>query len=367
MAYNIADLFEHTVDLVADREVLVVGDERRTYGQLEERANRLAHHLIDQGIGPGDHIGIYGPNSVEWIEGALAAYKIRAVPVNVNYRYVDDELRYLFDNADLKALVYDRDLGPRIESVRRALPLLQHLVHIEDGSEAAGARREHRHRRRRSPRGRPSATSRHGRADDHYIIYTGGTTGMPKGVIWRHEDVFFALGGGIDAYTNERVADEWTLAKRAAEAAGWDDLAQPAAAHARGRPVGPLALRVRGQPGGVPRPPVRCRRGVAHHRPRGRQHRVDHRGCDGPPDDRRARRDGGLRRTGRPRPVVDVRAGVDRGDLLAHGEGPVPRALPGPDAHRRHRLVGDRLERHADGGQGRHAEHRGRADRAGRP
>lgn len=222
MGYNIADLFEHTVDLVADREVLVVGDERRTYGQLEERANRLAHHLADQGIGTGDHIGIYGTNSVEWIEAALAAYKVRAVPVNVNYRYVEEELRYLFDNADLKAVVFDRELAPRVAAVRGSLPLLQHLVHIDDGSgadvtdvleelgsvsvdDAAASGSPQRDFEPRSP-------------DDHYIIYTGGTTGMPKGVVWRHEDVFFALGGGIDAYTNEPVADEWTLAKKAAEA-----------------------------------------------------------------------------------------------------------------------------------------------------
>ena len=219
MTYNIADLFEHTVDLVADREVLVVGDERRTYAELEARGNQLAHHLATAGIGAGDHIGIFGANSVEWIEAALAAYKIRAVPVNVNYRYVEEELRYLFDNADLKALVYDRDLGPRIDAVRGSLPLLQHLVHIEDGSQAA------------LPSGSVSVDDAIAGCsserdfgprsdDDHYIIYTGGTTGMPKGVVWRHEDVFFALGGGIDAYTNERVADDWTLAKKAAAADG---------------------------------------------------------------------------------------------------------------------------------------------------
>ncbi len=222
MGYNIADLFEHTVDLVGDREVLVVGDERRTYVQLEARANRLAHHLAQQGIGAGDHIGIYGANSVEWIEAALAAYKIRAVPVNVNYRYVEEELRYLFDNADLRAVVFDRELAPRLAAVRGSLPLLQHLVHVDDGGgadvdgvlselgsvalgEAAASGSPERDFPPRSP-------------DDHYVIYTGGTTGMPKGVVWRHEDVFFALGGGIDAYTNEPVADEWTLAKKAAEA-----------------------------------------------------------------------------------------------------------------------------------------------------
>jgi acyl-CoA synthetase (AMP-forming)/AMP-acid ligase II len=219
MAYNIADLFEHTVDLVADREVLVVGEERRTYRQLEERANRLAHFLIAQGIGPGDHVGIYGPNSVEWIEAALGAYKARAVPVNVNYRYVAEELRYLFDNADLKAVVYDRELSPRIDAVRASLPLLQHLVHIEDGSAVAPVAGSVALEDAMAS-GSPERDFGERSEDDHYIIYTGGTTGMPKGVVWRHEDVFFALGGGIDAYTNERVGDEWALAKKAADADG---------------------------------------------------------------------------------------------------------------------------------------------------
>src|SRR3546814_18662850 len=93
----------------------------------------MAHHLADAGIGPGDHIGIYGLNSAEWLEAALAAYKIRAVPVNVNYRYVADELRYLFDNADLKAVVHDRGLAPRVLAVRASLPLLRHLVPIDAG------------------------------------------------------------------------------------------------------------------------------------------------------------------------------------------------------------------------------------------
>ncbi len=219
MAYNIADLFEHTVDSVADREVLVVGDQRRTYAQLEGRANQLAHHLAAQGIGPGDHIGVYGSNSIEWIEATLAAYKVRAVPVNVNFRYVEEELRYLFDNADFKAVVYDREFAPRILGVRDSLPLLQHLIHMDDGS---GADVDDDLAKLGSvafedamATGSPERDFGPRSDDDHYVLYTGGTTGMPKGVVWRHEDVFYALGGGIDAYTNERVPNEWALAEKA--------------------------------------------------------------------------------------------------------------------------------------------------------
>ena len=219
MAFNIADLFEHTVDSVADREVLVIGSERRSYRQLEARANRLAHHLTAQGIGAGDHIGVYGANSIEWIEAALAAYKVRAVPVNVNFRYVAEELRYLFDNADLKAVVYDRELAPRLAAVRDDLPLLRHLIHVEDGSaddvDDVLAKLGSVPFEDAMSSGSPERDFSPRSADDHYVLYTGGTTGMPKGVVWRHEDVFYSLGGGIDAYTQEPVADEWTLATKA--------------------------------------------------------------------------------------------------------------------------------------------------------
>src|ERR1700692_1664433 len=134
MAWNIADLTEHVVDTVPDRVALIVGDEERTYAQLEERANRLAHPLAAHGVGPGEHVGVYGLNSHAFVETIFAAYKLRAVPVNVNYRYVEAELRYLFDNADLVALVHDAQFAPRIAAVRDALPMLRHLIAIDDGS-----------------------------------------------------------------------------------------------------------------------------------------------------------------------------------------------------------------------------------------
>ena len=217
MALNIADLFEHAVDAVPDRVALVFNQQRRTFRQLDEEANRFAHHLLAEGFGVGDHIGIYAQNSAEWLIAMVAIFKIRAVPININYRYVTDELAYLFDNADLVALVHGREYVDRIAEVRSVVPALRHLVAIDDGSEApldglgsvpfadalAGGSAE-RDFAPRSP-------------DDHYVIYTGGTTGMPKGVVWRHEDVFYGLGGGVDAYTNERITSEHELADRAAK------------------------------------------------------------------------------------------------------------------------------------------------------
>ena len=122
MAFNFADLFEHAVDATPDRVAVVVGDLHLSYADLDERVNRLAHHLSDHGIGAGDHVGIYGLNSAEWIESMLAAFKLRAVPININYRYVTAELAYLFSHADLTALIHDRAFGPLVAEALDALP-----------------------------------------------------------------------------------------------------------------------------------------------------------------------------------------------------------------------------------------------------
>jgi acyl-CoA synthetase (AMP-forming)/AMP-acid ligase II len=205
MQFNLADLFEHAVDHFGEREYLVCEGQRRTYREMEARANRLAHHLAAHGIGPGDHVGIYALNSVEWVETLWAVFKLRAVWININYRYVEDELRYLFDNADLKALVYQRQFAPRVAGVRDAMPLVRHTICIDDGSGAEtrglGSADYEAALASASPvRDFPPRS-----ADDRYILYTGGTTGLPKGVVWRHVDVFMALGGGIDPMTGERA------------------------------------------------------------------------------------------------------------------------------------------------------------------
>src|SRR5258706_3902023 len=99
MEFNVADLVEAAVDRVPDREILVCGPDRLTYAQLDARANRLGHYFQSLGLGRGDHIRIYGFHSTRWIETMLAAYQIRALPINVNYRYAEDEVRHLVGNA----------------------------------------------------------------------------------------------------------------------------------------------------------------------------------------------------------------------------------------------------------------------------
>jgi acyl-CoA synthetase (AMP-forming)/AMP-acid ligase II len=205
MEFNLADLFEHAADNFPDREYLVCDGKRRTYREMEERANRLAHHLAAHGIGARDHVGIYALNSVEWIETLWAVFKLRAVWININYRYVEEELRYLFDNADLKALVYQRQYAARVAGVLPAMPLLKHSIVIEDGSDADTSAIGSVAYETALASASPERDFGPRSADDHYILYTGGTTGMPKGVVWRHEDVFYALGGGIDPTTNVRV------------------------------------------------------------------------------------------------------------------------------------------------------------------
>jgi len=217
MEFNLADLFEHAADHFASREYLVAEGQRRTYAEMEERANRLAHHLADHAIGPGDHVGIYAYNSVEWVETLWAVFKLRAVWVNINYRYVEGELTYLFENADLKALVYQREFAPRVRNVIDTLPLLTHSIVIDDGSGADLDGLDSVDYEAAMASGSPVRDFGPRSPDDRYILYTGGTTGMPKGVVWRHEDVFFALGGGIDPTTNTRVDRPEALVARAQE------------------------------------------------------------------------------------------------------------------------------------------------------
>lgn len=201
MEFNLADLFESVADAVPERLALVCGEQRRTFAQLDERANRLAHYLRERGVNAGDHVGLYLYNCAEYLEAALAALKIRAVPININFRYVEAELSYLIDNADLVCLLYHREFAPRVAAVASAFPALETLITVADASAAtpvAGAIDYEVAQQEGSP-GREFGPRS---ADDLYIIYTGGTTGMPKGVMWRHEDLFYSgMFGGDPAGT----------------------------------------------------------------------------------------------------------------------------------------------------------------------
>lgn len=194
--FNIADLFEMVADKVPEREALVCGDTRLTFQQLDERASRMAHFLKGQGIKAGQHIGLYMYNCAEYLEAMLACFKIRAVPVNVNYRYVKDELLYIFDNANMVACIHHREFIPAIEEVRQAAPDLKLFVAVEDGSDHDLGRIGSFEYEAATHQGSPARDFGQRSGDDLFILYTGGTTGMPKGVMWPHENVFFAAMGG---------------------------------------------------------------------------------------------------------------------------------------------------------------------------
>jgi acyl-CoA synthetase (AMP-forming)/AMP-acid ligase II len=203
--FNLADLWERVADTVPDHEALVCAGRRLTFAEEDERATRLAHALAARGVGPGDHVACYLYNSIEYLEVMLAAFKLRAVPINVNYRYVEDELRYLFNDADLKALVHDAEFTPRVAAVRDGVPTLHTTIEVggpaDEYEKALAASSPER-----------IAIERSG--DDHYIIYTGGTTGMPKGVVWRQEDAFFSCFGGGDFSRQNMVKRPEEMAER---------------------------------------------------------------------------------------------------------------------------------------------------------
>jgi acyl-CoA synthetase (AMP-forming)/AMP-acid ligase II len=193
-SYNLADLLELLAEAGPDRPALAAGERRLTYGELNERASRVGHHLAAAGVRPGEHVSILAHNRVEWIESMLGAYKIRAVPIPVNFRYVADELWHVLHDSDSVALIGERSLLARVEKVRDELPELRHVIVIEDDSWEVipGAVAYEESLAAVSPADDfPERSS-----DDRYIMYTGGTTGSPKGVEWRCEDIFFAAMGG---------------------------------------------------------------------------------------------------------------------------------------------------------------------------
>jgi 3-oxocholest-4-en-26-oate---CoA ligase len=206
---NIAEVSEALAAALGEREALVFRDRRFSYAQWNERTRRFGNYLRSLGLGcrlprnrlkgwesGQDHLALYLYNGNEYLEGMLGAYKARVAPFNVNYRYVDDELVYLLNNARARAIVFHGEFAPRVQAVRDQVPTLEHFIQVADDSGAVlipGAV-AYEAALEGSSAERPDLDWS---PDDLYILYTGGTTGMPKGVLWRQSDILFAaLGGG---------------------------------------------------------------------------------------------------------------------------------------------------------------------------
>ena len=172
--WNLGELFEMVVDAVPDREAVVDGTERTSYVELDRRANAAAELLTCSGVGPGDRVGLLLRNGRPYLELLLAAFKLGATPFNVHDRYTADELRVLLDDAQPRLVVHEPDLGARLAG---ALGTSGTLAVDAAYERAIGT----------APASRPAPGGRSG--DDRYILYTGGTTGRPRGVVWRHHDL----------------------------------------------------------------------------------------------------------------------------------------------------------------------------------
>lgn len=213
MLAHLAHLFHCLAREFPEREALIWGDRVLTYGQLDERSRRFAHALLSFGLtchreraglepweSGQDHVALYLYNGNEYLEAAYGAYYARAVPINVNYRYVEDELLYVLRNSQARALVYHATFAPRVAAIRHELPELKFLIQVADESEESllpGAEDFEGLLARSSP----NLPSLPYSPDDLYILYTGGTTGLPKGVVWRQEDVYYAgLGGSLPGF-----------------------------------------------------------------------------------------------------------------------------------------------------------------------
>lgn len=191
-SFHFADLFEIVADVVPDRVALIGNHERLTYAALDQRCNRLAAALAANGVGRGDAVGLYLYNCPAYLEAFIAACKLGAVPFNVNYRYRAEELRYLFSNSDSVAIVHGAEFSPIIREIRSDLPRLKVTAAVDDGSGAdISGSLAYADLIAHEPGG-PWDRSE----DDYLLCYTGGTTGMPKGVMWPHRAFLFACAGG---------------------------------------------------------------------------------------------------------------------------------------------------------------------------
>ncbi|GAB3258495.1 AMP-binding protein [Nocardioides dilutus] len=174
---HLADILEAVADVVPDRIAIATIDRDYTYAQIDDRSTRLANHLVSLGIGPGDHVAVHSANRIEWVDAFYGCLKARAVPININYKYLHDELTYLYDNADCVAAIVAPEHVEAVAALH--VPTMRHLVVLGEDYDASLAAASTERLGGRSP-------------DDPYVLYTGGTTGSPKGVVWRNEDLILA-------------------------------------------------------------------------------------------------------------------------------------------------------------------------------
>jgi len=208
--FHIADLFEITAAAVPERTALVSGNHRRSYAELDARSTQLAAGLAKHGVRRGDHVGLFLMNCPEYMEAFLAALKLGAVPFNVNYRYREEELLYLFDNADAVAVVHGAAYTPVVEALARQLPALTLCVAVGSGADS-GTSLEYEALLDDDVRIDSERSE-----DDYLLLYTGGTTGMPKGVMWPHKAFFYAcLNGGGHFHPSGPINTADEIAERA--------------------------------------------------------------------------------------------------------------------------------------------------------
>jgi fatty-acyl-CoA synthase len=235
---NLGRIHEAIAEVIPDRECLVFRDRRFSWREVQDRTRRLANLLRSHGLGchtpraelecwesGQDHVAIYALNGNEYLEGMVGCYKARCAPFNVNYRYVEEELVYLFDNADAKAVIYHARFAPVLEKIRSELSQVKLWLQVDDGSGNAllpGALDYEQALAEASPAPPPDDLS----PDDLYILYTGGTTGMPKGVLWRQEDIFY---GALVALWEPKTIEE--IQQRAVSGPGIRALPAPPFMH----------------------------------------------------------------------------------------------------------------------------------------
>jgi acyl-CoA synthetase (AMP-forming)/AMP-acid ligase II len=215
-SFNFADLFQVVADAVPERPVIICGDQRVSYGDLSERAAALAGYLHANGVRRGDNVGLQLTNGPAYLEGFLAACKIGAVPFNINYRYVQSELRYLYENSDIKALLFNSELAGNVLPVAADIGTLGLMLAVGEGPDTDDSRV--RGYEAAIAEGQPEPDPSERRGEDLLIIYTGGTTGSPKGVMWPHQSLFFgALGGGAFFHAGGPVKSPGELGERIPE------------------------------------------------------------------------------------------------------------------------------------------------------